>query len=421
MTINNRDRDPSPAGSLRRRAVLRTAGLAGAAAAGAAAMHRADPAGAAEPAAAAGPPVPADGAKPVPFHGVHQAGILDPQPPFAGFAAFDVRARNREELVEAFRILTVRSRTVIAGLKSADPEVAAVQKPPQDGLTITVGVGASLFDGRFGLAGSRPAGLTRMPAFRGDALNPSACHGDVSVQVCAAHPDAVLHVIRDLARETDGLLALRWRTDGFLNPPRPAGAPRSFVGFKDGIANPDPASDRDMKRLLWLGTAQNVPAWAREGCYQVLRTIRLRAEAWDKVPTERQEQIFGRHKASGAPLGGKEERDEPDFLADPEGRTVPLDSHIRLANPRTAQSVDSQLLRRSYNYDGGLDRDGTLDLGLVFACYQQDIARQFAAVQGRLEDEPFADFITTWGGGYFLVLPGVRDKKDWFGSALLGS
>jgi deferrochelatase/peroxidase EfeB len=357
------------------------------------------------------------------FHGPHQAGIFTPPQRSAVFAAFDVAVRSVEALRQTLQTLTARARFLATG---GEPTAGPVTAPPADNgvlgptipadrLTITVSVGASLFDRRFGMADRRPRSLTTMGVFPGDALDPTLCHGDLLLQICADNPDTVHHALRDIARNTRGALLMRFRRAGFLSPPRPSGTARNLMGFKDGTSNPTEAEGAE---LVWAGVGE--PGWAVGGSYQALRFIRMHTEFWDRVSMAEQEAIIGRRRDSGAPLDGMTEQDQPDYERDPAGALTALDAHIRLANPRTPQTANSRILRRPYNYDDGVAPGGGLDAGLIFCAYQQDLRRGFEAVQNRLADDPLTDYIRPFGGGYFFALPGVTSEVDWYGRGLLG-
>lgn len=411
-----------------RRGFLRGAALAGAGlAAGGAASADDGPHQAGAPALTTGPGPVAGAAPRVPFHGPRQASVLAPPRRVTAYTAFDVTAQNRRELAELMRTVTARARFLTGG---GIPESVGITGPPTDsgllgaqvpagGLSVTLAVGASLFDDRFGLHGRAPRRLTAMPSFPDDDLRSDWCHGDLSLQLCADETDTVLHALRDIARHTRGGMQVRWRLDGFTSPPRPSGTPRNLMGFKDGTANPDARAAREMDRLVWVGARDGEPEWAVGGSYQVVRLIRMLVEFWDRVSLTEQERMFGRSRETGAPLDGDREHDTPDYPGDPKGEVIPLDSHIRLANPRTPSTTGQRILRRAYNYDRGVDSNGNLDMGLLFCCYQRDLARQFETVQRRLAGEPLTDYISPFGGGYFFALPGVREETDWYGRALL--
>lgn len=378
-------------------------------------------------AAAAASPDPAASGPSIAFHGTHQAGILTSRQAAVSYIALDLTADHRADLIEMLKTLTSRARVLTTGGSVAQLGISAPSADsgilgpilPSDGLTVTVGLGASAFDDRYGLATAKPARLRVMDTFPNDNLDRARCDGDVLLQIAADNSDTVLHALRDLTRATRGALVPRWRIDGVTPPPRPEGAPRNLLGFKDGIANPDVAKASDMDQLVWVHPGQPEPAWTTGGSYHVVRTIRLQVEFWDRVTIGEQERMIGRRKNSGAPLSGTFESDTPNYLDDPQGSAVPLDAHIRMANPRNKETANSQFLRRGYNYDLGIDKNGNLDMGLIFSCFQADLDRQFVTVQKRLADEPLVDYISPVGGGYFFALPGLTDDADFYASSLL--
>jgi deferrochelatase/peroxidase EfeB len=296
-----------------------------------------------------------------------------------------------------------------------------------DNLTITVSVGASLFDDRYGLEALKPRRLSRMAGFPNDALEEDRCHGDLSLQLCSNTPDTNIHALRDIIKALPDLLFVRWKQEGSVPPQAPtkagevAQSARNFLGFRDGSANPDSTDARQMDRLVWVQPGGDEPAWAAYGSYQAVRIIRNFVERWDRTPLQEQERIFGRRKLSGAPLHGGSEFTAPNYRNDPEGKVTPLDAHIRLANPRTPASEASLILRRPFNYSNGVNKNGQLEMGLLFICYQADLEQGFIAVQRRLNGEPLEEYVKPTGGGYFFTLPGVRDRGDFIGRTLLAA
>lgn len=368
-------------------------------------------------------------AAPVNWMGPHQAGIVESRPPHALFVAFDLLAADRAGLENLLRSLTARI-AFLTGTGPIPQGEDALQPPPESGLlgaervgqslTITVSVGASLFaDPRYDLAALRPSELVAMEKFPNDAIDPHQAHGDLMVQICADTAEATIYVLRDIVRQTSTLMAPRWQMTGFLpvKPLTPAeGTGRNMMGFKDGTANPDTTDPAVMNRLVWVQPgAAGEPAWTAGGSYQVVRMIRNLVERWDRTQLAAQEAIFGRHKLSGAPLGQKDENETPDFASP----AIPMNAHIRLANPRTPDTARNIILRRGYNYANGLDTSGRMDMGLIFASYQSSIESGFRAVQRRLDGEPLEEYVKPYGGGYFFALPGVTSPEDFLGSGLL--
>jgi deferrochelatase/peroxidase EfeB len=139
---------------MRRRAFLGSAAALG----DGAAIDRVLGAAGAEDAQAADAPVVA--AKPIPFEGAHQAGILTPAPAHAIFAAFDAIAPSKAELATALQTLSDRARRLTGGYEALlgaagegpTPDSGILgSRAAADGLTVTIAFGASLFDRRYGL------------------------------------------------------------------------------------------------------------------------------------------------------------------------------------------------------------------------------------------------------------------------------
>jgi deferrochelatase/peroxidase EfeB len=286
---------------------------------------------------------------------------------------------------------------------------------PPARLTITVGLGPGLFGhgglDRLGLARRRPAALSPLPRFTGDRLDHEQSGGDLCVQACADDPQVAFHAVHALANAGTDAVRLRWMQTGFTRSAwsGPPATPRNLQGFRDGTRNIAADDARGQRRHVWVG-AEERQRWLRGGTYLVSRRIRIRCERWDRSSLAHQEAIIGRHKDSGAPLGGHGEHDTPDL--DAVGRdgfpVIPMSAHIRVSAPETNRGI--RILRRGYSFTDGIDpASGEIDAGLFFICFVRDPHRQFVPLQRRLaSSDGLNDYIEHTSSAVFAIPPGVR-------------
>ncbi|MFD7708038.1 iron uptake transporter deferrochelatase/peroxidase subunit [Streptomyces sp. NPDC059785] len=360
----------------------------------------------------------------VPFHGTHQAGIATAVQDRLHFAAFDVRTDDRAAFVQLLKDWTEAAARLTAGHTVGEGAYGGLAEAPPDDtgealglkpsrLTLTLGFGPSLFE-KFDLADMRPEALADLPGFPGDNLEKARGGGDLCVQACADDPQVAVHAIRNLARIGFGRVAVRWSQLGFgktSSTTPDAQTPRNLMGFKDGTRNIAGTETERLKKFVWVGEDDG-PGWMTGGSYLVARRIRMNIETWDRTSLQEQEDIFGRDKGEGAPVGKAEERDEP-FL-----KAMKPDAHVRLAHPDSNDGAT--LLRRGYSFTDGTDGLGRLDAGLFFLAYQRDIRTGFIPVQRRLSrSDALNEYIQHVGSAVFAIPPGVRDSGDWWGRTLL--
>jgi deferrochelatase/peroxidase EfeB len=409
-----------------RRAVLATG--AGAALAGAAAGLTY----AARPASAAGQAEPdAVDTGIVPFRGERQAGITTAAQDRLHLVALDVVTDDPEALRDLLSRWTVAAERMTFGAEAAPGGVVGggPWKVPQDTgeaydlapghLTVNIGYGASLFDERFGLADRRPEALRELPAFLGDDLDPARSGGDIVIQACSDDPQVAVHAVRNLVRLGFGVVAVRWSQLGFgrtSSTSQSQVTPRNMFGFKDGTANLKSEDTAALDEHVWVAPS-DVPGaagWMAGGSYLVARRIRMHIEIWDRTPLMEQEQIVGRDKKVGAPLGGSGEFDELDFTkkgTDGEPR-IPVTAHVRLAHHSNLDGV--RILRRGYNFTDGTDGQGHLDAGLFFLAFMRDAHRQFVPMQRALaRSDVMNEYIEHTGSALFACPPGLGPDDDW--------
>ena len=391
----------------------------------------------------AGTAIEASGAPPkrthtVPFYGRHQAGIATPAQDRLAFAAFDVTAADPDALQRLLGSWAAAAAQLTKGEPIGAVETAP-QAPPIDtgeamglsaaSLTITVGFGPSLFDDRFGLKRKRPEALADIPPLPGDTLDPNRSGGDLCVQACADDPQVAFHAIRNFARLARGTAVIRWSQLGFGRTSSTSTAQqteRNLMGFKDGTMNPPMSDPAAMNEFVWAGSEG--PAWMNGGTYTVVRRIRITLEHWDNTELGFQEQVVGRHKYSGAPLGQKDEFEALDLdAADKDGNPViPDNSHARLASPQVNNGA--QILRRAYSYNDSTSfyierwppwrQQTEYDAGLMFVAHQRDPRKGFIPINEKLSKLDIMNQFTTHVGSAIFACPPGAQPGSYIGAAL---
>lgn len=366
-----------------------------------------------------------------------QGGITTTPQSASYFAAFDLTTKRRADVRDLLREWSDAAANLAAGKPAAtvSPEPSTGEADSMEAvgigpsrLTITFGFGPGLFekDGedRYGLRSKRPSALVDLPRFPNDQLISQKTGGDLTIQACADDPQVAFHAVRQLARMANGVASLRWVQAGFNETAASDGTPRNLMGFKDGTINP---AGSQLEEFVFVGSEG--PSWMRSGTYLIIRRIRISLEHWDQKSLSIQEQVIGRHKASGAPLGKSGEFDALDLKkidrsGDP---IIPVDSHVRLAAP---QNNDGQMiLRRSYAYDDGLSEFNErwppwqqamlYDTGLLFMAYQRDPRKGFIPIFQKLaENDALGQFTTQTGSAIVALPPAATDAGHFVGEGL---
>jgi len=307
-----------------------------------------------------------------------------------------------------------------------------------EGLAVLVGFGPKLL---VDTADGAPAELvaTRFPAPGGRGRpvlpgatlrwagevrrNPADC--DVVVQLTAASEAAVSRALVEVCRSVrqDGALCPTAVYPGFRRRDR-----RGWIGFHDGVSNPELSDRLDLLRVPDGST----PAWLRGGTYLAFLRVGVRLERWDAIEPAQQELVVGRHRETGAPLevdpaapdgyrpahlpapgdvfaaGNEEARDPRPVCADePSGLGQ---SHVH----RARRHLTERILRQGYDYLEPVAGPEVLRTGLNFVSFQSSPTRLARILTGPGwfgrspfggPDGEFTDLLEVYAAGMFALPP----------------
>jgi deferrochelatase/peroxidase EfeB len=387
-----------------------------------------------------------------------QAGIADPQwprqtPPsvrdedyeryrggiakqdFLFLVAADVVVDTRTGLRDVMERVSAFSRNEMTRKPSKSHLLPLTRIPESYRVTVTVGLGPSLFldrygGDRFGLRRMRPDHLKPMPRFTGDAatFDPDSHATDLLFIIASDSPYVSIAIARSIAHTwVDPRLRVRWMEQGFCRPDT-----REFLKFEDGTDNiRNNTDDHTLDRLTFVHKGDDLE-WCTNGSYLVYRKVRENLPVWESLDRRAKEQAIGREEISGMPLTDQSEPNDPRqpvWHYPRHSGEAPYTAHIRKVQPRRPgpdftgiHDLDRRFLRRPYPFFEGLDANGDVSVGLHFIAFMRNIRDQFEwAVQMWQTNPDFPEphsgmdtmyaqgILSNVGGGYYFCPPGPHE------------
>ncbi len=213
-------------------------------------------------------------------------------------------------------------------------------RDPEGELSCVVGIGADLWGRLFDLA--PPAGLHPLPVFAGGVHTAVSTPGDLLFHLRARRFDLCFELAGHLMNRLDGRVDVVDEVHGFRFFDE-----RDLLGFVDGTENPRGA---DAVAAVCIGDED--PAFVG-GSYVVVQKYLHDLDAWNALPIEEQEKVFGRRKL-----------DDIEFPDE----AKPANSHLVLNTITDPDGTERKIVRDNMPF-GAV---GTKEFGTYYIAYAAD-------------------------------------------------
>jgi putative iron-dependent peroxidase len=213
---------------------------------------------------------------------------------------------------------------------------------PEAELTCVAGIGASLFDRLF--AGPRPAELHEFRELVGKEHTAVSTPGDLLFHIRSRRADVSFELAMHLTTRLRTSATLVDETHGFRYFEQ-----RDLLGFVDGTEDPVGVD------AIVAATIDNQDPLFAGGSYVVVQKYVHDLDAWNRLPTEQQEQVIGREKQTNIELKAGRRR---------------ADSHITLNTVLKPDGSQAQILRDNMPFGRfASGRSGEGEFGTYFIGY----------------------------------------------------